>query len=89
MLTSNAGASGLAVIVSDMAKAGRDLTNNPERNWRAIDDIALGFLMEIGGNLQAAMASIAIAATAINNPTSDLGKKFVELVEGGNARSTL
>jgi hypothetical protein len=44
--------------------------------------------------VQAAMASVAIAATAIKNPASDLGKKFVGVVEAGNAfrslnRSTL
>lgn len=76
-----------------MAKAGRDPANNP-KEWRGIDAVALGFLMEIGGSLQAAMASIAIAATAIKTPASDLGGKFVEIVEAGNAfrslnRSTL
>ena len=48
-------------------------------------------MMEIGGSLQAAMVSVTIAATAI---TFDLGKKFLEVVEAGNAlksvnRSTL
>jgi hypothetical protein len=93
MLQFNAGASDLAAIVSDMAKAGRNPANNP-KDWRGIDAIALGFMMEIGGSLQAAVASIAIAATAIKNPTSDLGPKFLEVVEAGNAmrglsRSTL
>jgi hypothetical protein len=45
--------------------------------------------MEIGGSLQAAVASIAIAASAIKNPTSDLGTKFLEVVEAGNALQSL
>jgi len=93
MLSFNAGASDLAAIVSAMAKAGRDPANNP-KDWRGIDAVALGFMMEIGGSLQAAMASIAIAATAIKNPASDLGPKFLEVVRAGSAmrglnRSTL
>jgi hypothetical protein len=93
MLSFNAGASDLAAIVSDMAKAGRDPANNP-KDWRGIDAVALGFMLEIGGSLQAAMASIAIAATAIKNPASDLGPKFLEVVRAGSAmrglnRSTL
>jgi hypothetical protein len=93
MLSFNAGASDLATIVSAMAKAGRDPANNP-KDWRGIDAVALGFMMEIGGSLQAAMASIAIAAVAIEQPNSDLGPKFLEVVEAGNAmrglnRSTL
>jgi hypothetical protein len=84
MMTFNAGASDLAAIVSDMAKAGRDPANNP-RAWRGVDAVALGFLMEIGGSLQAAIASIAIAACAIEQPASDLGPKFVELVKSGDA----
>jgi hypothetical protein len=88
LLQFNVVSSDLAVIVSDMAKAGRDLANNP-KEWRRIDNIALGFMMEIGGVLQAAMASIAIAATAIKNPALDLGKKFVEMVEAGNAMQNM
>ena len=93
MLIFNAGASDLAAIVSDMAKAGRDPANNP-KDWRGIDAVALGFMMEIGGSLQAGMASIAIAACAIEKPGSDLGPKFLEVVKAGNAmqglnRSTL
>lgn len=88
LLSFNAGASDLAVIVSDMAKAGRDLANNP-KEWRGIDAVALGFMMEIGGSLQAAMASIAIGAAAIKAPASDLGGKFVEMVESGKALRSL
>jgi hypothetical protein len=93
MMMFNAGPSTLGAIVSDMAKAGRDPANNP-KDWRGIDAVALGFLMEIGGSLQAAIASIAIAACAIEKPASDLGPKFVALVKNGDAlrglnRSTL
>jgi hypothetical protein len=88
MLSFNAGASDLGVIVSDMAKAGRDLANNPKER-RGIDAVALGFMMEIGGSMQAAIVSIAIAATAIKNPTFDLGKKFLEVVEAGKALNSL
>jgi hypothetical protein len=84
LLQFNAAASDLAVIASDMAKAGRDLANNPKER-HGIDDVAIGFMMEIGGMLQAAMASISIAATAIERNDSDLGKKFVELVKAGGA----
>ena len=84
----NAGASSLAAVVSDMAKAARDLANNP-KEWRGIDAVALGFMMEIGGSLQAAMASIAIAAVAIERPASDLGPKFLEVVKTGNALRSL
>jgi hypothetical protein len=88
MLSFNASASDLATIVSAMAKAGRDPANNP-KDWRGIDAVALGFMMEIGGSLQAAMASIAIAACAIEKPGSDLGPKFVEMVKAGNAMRSL
>jgi hypothetical protein len=89
----NAGPSTLGAIVSDMAKAGRDPANNP-KDWRGIDAVALGFMMEIGGSLQAAMVGMAVAAIAIEKPGSDLGPKFVELVKRGAAlhglnRSTL
>jgi hypothetical protein len=93
LLQFNAGASDLVAIVSDIARAGRDPAINP-KEWSHIDSVATGFLLAIGGSLQAAMASLAIASTAIKNPTSDLGKKFLEVVEAGNAlkppnRSTL
>jgi hypothetical protein len=84
MLRFNAGASDLAAIISDMAKAGRDAANNP-KDWRGVDAVALGFMIEIGTSLQAAMVSIAVAAVAIERPASDLGPKFVELVKKGNA----
>ena len=84
MLRFNAGVSDLAAIVSDMAKAGRDAANNP-KDWRGVDAVALGFMMEIGTSLQASMISIALAATAIERPASDLGPKFVELVKKGGA----
>jgi hypothetical protein len=71
-----------------MAIAGRDPANNP-KGWRGIEAVALGFMMEMGGSLQAAMASVAIAVTAIKNPNSDLAKKFVEMVEAGNALKSL
>jgi hypothetical protein len=93
MLRFNAGASDLATIVSAMAKAGRDPANNP-KDWRGIDAVALGFMMEIGGSLQAAMVGMAVATIAIEKPASDLGPKFVKLVKSGEAlrglnRSTL
>jgi hypothetical protein len=93
MLRFNAGASGLGCIVSDMAKAGRDPANNP-KDWRGIDAVALGFILEIGGSLQASIVGMAVAAVAIEKPGSDLGPKFVELVKSGAAlhglnRSTL
>ncbi len=83
MMTFNAGAADLGAIVSDMAKAGRDPVKNP-KNWRGIDAVALGFLMEIGGSLQSAMIGIAVAACAIEKPSSDLGPKFVAIVKSGN-----
>jgi hypothetical protein len=88
MLSYNAGASDLGIIVSHMALAGRDPVKAPKA-WRGIDAVALGFLMEIGGSLQAAMVSVAIAATAIKNPASNLGEKFLEVVEAGNALRSL
>ena len=83
----NAGPASLGQIVSAMAFAGR--RRRGKKAYRGIDDIALGFLMELGGNLQAAIASVAIAATAIEMPDSDLGPKFVELVKAGNALNPL
>jgi hypothetical protein len=56
---------------------------------RGIDDIALGFLMEIGGSLQSAMASISIATVAILHPDSDLGPKFVKSVKAVEALKPL
>jgi hypothetical protein len=82
MMTFNAGASDLGAIVSDMAKAGRDPVNNP-KDWRGIDAVALGFMMEIGGSLQASIVGMAVAAVAIEKPDSDLGPKFVEMVKSG------
>lgn len=88
MLMFNAGASDLATIVSHMALAGRDPAKAP-KPWRGIDNVALGFLMEIGGALQAGMASVAIATVAIESPASDLGPKFVKLVKDGCAFRSL
>jgi hypothetical protein len=67
MLRFNAGASDLAAIVSDMAKAGRDAAKNPE-DWRGVDAVALGFMMEIGGSLQAAMVGMAVAPSRSKSP---------------------
>src|SRR6202165_4369336 len=64
MLRFNAGASDLAAIVSDMAKSGRHPANNP-KDWRGIDAVALGFMMEVGGSLQASIVGMAVAACAI------------------------
>ena len=63
-------------------------------NASGIDAVALGFMMEIGGSLQASIVGMAVAACAIEQPGSDLGPKFVELVKSGTAlhglnRSTL
>lgn len=93
MLRFNAGAASLGAIVSEMAKAGRNPATNP-KDWRGIDAVALGFMPEIGGSLQAAMVGMAVAAVAIEKLGSDLGPKFVELVKSGAAlhglnRSTL
>lgn len=92
MLAFNAGASDLGCIVSHMAIAGRDNAN--VKNWRGIDAIALGFMLEIGGALQSAIVGMSIATVAIDRKSSDLGAKFVELMNSGNAlhglnRSTL
>jgi hypothetical protein len=89
----NAGASSLGAIVSDMAKAGRNLEKGPG-DERGIDNIALGFIMGIGGILQSTMGGIAIAAAAIQMPEGNLGAEFVKLVKSGHAfdplrRSTL
>lgn len=84
MLSFNAGGCDLAAIVSDMALAGRDRANAPKA-YRGIDDIALGFMMEIGGALQSATLGFAVAAVALERPGSDLGPKFVELVKSGKA----
>ena len=89
----NAGASSLGAIVSDMAKAGRNIEKKPN-DWRGIDSVALGFIMGIGGILQSTMGGIAIAAAAIEMPEGDLGAEFVKLVKSGHAfdplrRSTL
>jgi hypothetical protein len=88
MMMFNAWASDLGTIVSDMAKAGRDCEKNP-KNRRYIDDIALGFLMWIGGSLQSAMVGIGLAAVAIEKPEGDLGPKFVKLVKSGNILTPL
>ena len=92
LMAYNAGASDLAVIVSDMAIAGRDKSRT--KAWRGIDDVALGFLLGIGGILQSAIGSVAVATVALETPSSDLGEKFVALAKSGKAfqplrRSTL
>jgi hypothetical protein len=89
----NAGAASLGAIVSDMAKAGRNLEKG-RGDRRGIDNIALGFIMGIGGILQSTMGGIAIAATAIEMPEGNLSAEFVKLVKSGHAfdplrRSTL
>jgi hypothetical protein len=93
MLMFNAGASALGTIISDMAMAGRDQAKNP-KEWRGIDNVALGFMMQIGDSLQSAVVGLAIAGTAIKQPETDLGAKFVEQLESGDllrgaSRSTL
>jgi hypothetical protein len=81
LMNYNAGASDLGVIVSHMAIVGRDPSR--VKAWRGIDDIALGFLMGIGGSLQSAIVGVSIATVAIESPGSDLGEKFVEVVKAG------
>jgi hypothetical protein len=88
MLTFNAGASDLACIVSGMAIAAR-ATNQNLREWRGVDAIALGFMMEIGAALQSAIVSISIAAVAIDRNDAALGAKLVNLVKSGNALNGL
>ena len=93
LMAYNSGASALGTIVSHMAIAGR----KPSRvkAWRGIDNVALGFLLGIGGILQSAIGGVAIATVAIEDgPKSDLGEKFVALVKSGEPfrplrRSTL
>lgn len=96
MMVFNCGSAALAQIVSEMAITGRD----PEKNSkdRGIDDIALGFLHEIGNSVQAAIGSIATATVALKGrKNSKLRSNFVETVESKgvmhmlrmNSRSTL
>jgi hypothetical protein len=87
MMTFNAGAASLGHIVSHMAIAGRDTARTKAQ--RGIDDIALGFMMGIGGSLQSAIASVAIGVTAIEMPESDLSRKFLALDKGGHALDPL
>jgi hypothetical protein len=79
LLEFNVGPAALGWIVADMALVGH------AEKGRAIDDIALGFMIEIGGILQSAMGAISIATVAIENPDSDLGPKFAKLVKAGEA----
>ena len=88
MMMYNSGASDLGVIVSHMALSGRDRSKTP-KDWCGIDNVALGFLMGIGGSLQAAMGGVAIAAAAIKHPEGTLGPDFLKLVEAGNAFNPL
>jgi hypothetical protein len=71
-----------------MAKAGRDPVRNP-KDWHGIDNVALGFMIEIGGSLQASIVGMVVAACAIEKPASDLGPKFVQLVKSGTALHSL
>jgi len=87
LMTHNSGACDLGVIVSHMAIAGRDPVR--VKASRGIDDIALGFLMGIGGSLQSAMVGISIATVAIERPGSDLGEKFVKVVKAGKVLEPL
>jgi hypothetical protein len=88
LLRFNCGGSDLAIIVSHMALAGRDIEKAPKA-WRGIDSVALGFMMEIGGALQSALVGIAAAAVAIEKPDSELGPRFLELVESGTVLNGL
>lgn len=86
LMSFNAGAATLGWIVCDMAK-------NSDAD-RGIDTIALGFMMEIGSSLQSAIAGLAIAACAIEDPDSDLGPGLAALIKNGAvlrgmSRSTL
>ena len=81
LMTYNAGAADLGIIVSHMAIAGRDPSH--VKACRGIDDIALGFLNGIGGSLQSAIVGLSISTVAIESPGSDFGKKFVEVVKAG------
>src|SRR5258708_10951400 len=60
MLQFNAGGADLVIIVSHMALSDLDSKKAP-RPSRGIDNVALGFIMEIGGALRSAMVSISIA----------------------------
>lgn len=88
MMTFNAGASTLGCIVSHMAKAGRDPAKNTSKH-RDIDNVALGFLIEIGNSLSAAIGSIALATVAMKQPSSDLAANFVKMVDSGSVLTML
>jgi hypothetical protein len=88
MMAFNAGASTLGVIVSHMALAGRDPAKNTSKH-RAIDNVALGFLMEIGNSISAAIGSLALATVAMKKPKSDLGANFVKAVDRGSVLAML
>jgi hypothetical protein len=72
----------LGVIVSSMAIAVRDLNNNP-REWRGVDAVALGFINEIGDNLQAAVAALAVTRLALDQPNGELASMFKARVDSG------
>lgn len=83
MMAYNCGASSLGTIVSHMALAGRQPESN-SRNWRGIDAVALGFLLEIGGVLQGLLGGVAIASCAIKHKNKKLASDFVSVVENGS-----
>ncbi|PDT74143.1 hypothetical protein CO675_27110 [Bradyrhizobium sp. C9] len=92
MLMYNGGASDLGVIVDDMAKAARKL--RPDSKGRAIDAVALGFLLEIGGIIQGLIGATAISTAAIKSRDRKRCDDIVKLVESGEVfkglhRSTL
>jgi hypothetical protein len=99
MMAYNAGASDLACIVSAMALAARDLSSRPQGHlavprWRGIDNVAMGFMMEIGGMLQAMMGGAIVAAGAIKHGRTEQAAQFADAVERGELfkglqRSTL
>ncbi|WP_157158129.1 hypothetical protein [Bradyrhizobium genomosp. III] len=93
LLMFNAGASDLGMIVSHMALAGRRAESKTP-DWRGVDDIALGFLMEIGGILQGLLGGVAVAASAIKHDNKKTAADFVSVVESGEiykglSRSTI
>lgn len=78
MMLTNAGPATLCWIIDAMAQA-----SGATKSYRHVDDIALGFLAEIGDLLQRSISSVAVARVAIDNPASPLAAEFKSRVDDG------
>lgn len=78
MMTKNVGPIALGWIIDAMAAAGGSV-----KPYRTIDNVALGFINEIGDSLSSSIVALAVARMAVDAPNESLATVFRERFDEG------